>query len=86
MNLMRNDPSPEVRIAATWSLERSDDPAAIEALLGCLDDINTEVVIECMDSLEYVGDDTTVMYLEPFLQHADPKVRARAADAIRFLD
>jgi hypothetical protein len=85
-DMLRNDPSPEVRIATTWSLEISEDPAALSALIGCLNDPDNTVVIECMDSLEFAGDETTVVYLEPFLDHPDKKVRAGAVEAIRFLE
>jgi HEAT repeat protein len=84
--LLLNDPSPEVRIATTSSLEKSKDPAALAVLIGCLNDAVNAVVIECMDSLEFAGDESTVEHLAPFLQHADEGVRDTAADAIEFLE
>ena len=87
-DMLVNDPSPEVRIATTWSLEMSDDqqvPAAIEALVKCLQDEDPAVVVECINSLDFLGDETTVQYLAPMLTHADEDVRGAAADAIKSL-
>jgi hypothetical protein len=87
-DMLVNDPSPEVRIATTWSLEMSDDPqvqAAIEALVKCLQDKDPAVVVECIRSLDFLGDETTIQYLIPMLTHADEDVRTEAADAIKSL-
>jgi hypothetical protein len=87
-DMLVKDPSPEVRIATTWSLEMSDDPqvpAAIEALVKCLQDEDPAVVVECIRSLDFLGDETTVQYLAPMLTHADEGVRTEAADAIKSL-
>lgn len=87
-DLLANDPSPEVRIAATWSLEVSEDaeaPQAIAALVKCLDDKDYSVVKECVDSLGFIGDETTIVYLQPLMTHPDEDVRSAALEAIRFL-
>jgi len=87
-NLLTNDPSPEVRIAATWSLEVSEDaetPQAIAALVKCLDDKDYSVVEECVDSLAFIGDETTIVYLQPLMTHPDEDVRSAALEAIRWL-
>ena len=87
-DMLVNDPSPEVRIATTWSLEMSDDPqvqAAIEALVKCLQDENPTVVVECIHSMDFLGDETTVQYLIPMLTHKDEDVRIAAGDAIKSL-
>jgi len=86
--LLTNDPSPEVRIAATWSLEVSEDaetPQAIAALVKCLDDKDYSVVEECVDSLAFIGDETTIVYLQPLMTHPDEDVRSAALEAIRWL-
>ena len=87
-DLLTNDPSPEVRIAATWSLEVSEDaetPQAIAALVKCLDDKDYSVVEECVDSLAFIGDETTIVYLQPLMTHPDEDVRSAALEAIRWL-
>lgn len=84
--LILRDPSPEVRAATTWSLENSEDPKAIDALVMALDDDNLEVVIEAIESLGYAGDETTISELSPFLKHPDNRIRAAAEEAIDFLD
>jgi len=82
---IERDPDPRVRAAATVGLEESEEFAAIQALVGALDDANPEVVVEAIDSLEFAGDASVVASLEPLLGHADPRVRKSAADAIRLL-
>lgn len=86
--MLINDPSPEVRIATTWSLENSEGeeaPQAIEALVKCLADKDFMVVAECVKSLGFIGDETTIPYLTPLLTHPDEDVRTEALEAIRFL-
>jgi len=84
-DMLHKDPSPEVRIATTWGLEESDDPLAIEALVKCLEDEDPRVVVECIESLDFLGDETTVQYLEPMLSHHDANVRTAASEAIESL-
>ena len=87
-DMLVKDPSPEVRIATTWALEMSDDAqvqTAIEALAKCLQDENSAVVVECIHSLDFLGDETTVQYLIPMLTHKDEDVRIAAGDAIKSL-
>ena len=84
-DMLLKDPSPEVRIATTWALEESDDPLAIEALVKCLQDEDPNVVEECIISLDFLGDETTVQYLIPMLTHSDENVRSAAAEAINSL-
>ena len=87
-DMLVKDPSPEVRIATTWALEMSDDPqvpAAIEALVKCLQDKDPAVVVGCIQSLDFLGDETTVQYLIPMLTHSDEDVRVAAGDAIKSL-
>jgi hypothetical protein len=85
-DMLQKDPSPEVRIATTWALEMTDDePLAIEALVKCLQDEDPAVVVECIRSLDFLGDETTVQYLIPMLTHQDGDVRIAAGDAIHSL-
>jgi len=82
---IESDPDPRVRAAATVGLEESEEFAALQALVGALDDPNPEVVVEAVDSLEFAGDASVVASLEPLLAHGDARVRKAAADAIRLL-
>lgn len=87
-DMLVNDPSPEVRIATTWSLEVSENaelPQALDALVKCLADKNLNVVVECIESLAYAGDETTIVHLQPLLTHQDERVRAAAFEAVRYL-
>jgi len=84
-DMLQKDPSPEVRMATTWALEESDDPLAIEALVKCLQDEDPRVIVECIQSLDFLGDETTVQYLTPMLTHYDENVRIEAFEAIQSL-
>ncbi len=74
-DLIVNDPSSEVRIATTRALEFSEDPLAIQALAACLKDEDLYVVLECITTLEHIGDATSVVHLQPLLMHYDETVR-----------
>ena len=74
-----------MRIATSETLEDSDDPLAIAALVKCLQDEDPAVIVKCIESLDLLGDETTVQYLEPLLTHYDPRVNAAAAEAIESL-
>lgn len=84
-DMLQKDPSPEVRMATTWALEESDDPLAIEALVKCLQDEDPRVIVQCIESLDFLGDETTVQYLTPMLTHYDENVRIAAFEAIQSL-
>jgi hypothetical protein len=87
-DLLANDPSPEVRISATWPIEVSEEeeaPQAIAALVKCLSDEDHTVVAACVKSLGFIGDETTIVYLQPMLTHPDEDVRIEALEAIRWL-
>jgi HEAT repeat protein len=83
--LLANDPDPDVRTAATTSLEVSDDPAAVQALVAGLSDPDPAVVVEVLDSLEFAADEKVIPHITPLLQHPDATVREAAQDAIDFL-
>ena len=84
-DMLVKDPSPEVRIATSEALEDSDDPLAVAALVKCLQDEDPVVIVQCIESLDLLGDETTVQHLEPLLTHYDPGVNAAAAEAIEAL-
>ena len=84
-DMLLKDPSPEVRIATTEALENSDDPLAVAALVKCLQDENPAVIVRCIQTLDLLGDETTVQYLEPLLTHYDASVNTAASEAIESL-
>jgi hypothetical protein len=83
--LLASDPSPLVRKAAADQLSSASGPAAAEALVQALGDPDPEVVIQTIDSLEYVGDASLASKLEPLRSHPDPRVREKADEALHFL-
>jgi HEAT repeat protein len=86
LEVVTDDPDPEVRLAAVGQLEDSESPEAIQGLVTALDDPDSEVVLEAIDSLEYSADHTVIGNLEKLLQHPDPEVREAAEDAIDYLE
>jgi hypothetical protein len=82
---LADDPDPEVRAAAAESLGDAD-VGAVGPLLQALEDRAPEVGLEALDSLEMLGDESTVEKLEPALRHPDPEVRERAIEVQEFLE
>jgi hypothetical protein len=82
---LTNDPDPAVRAAAAESLGDAD-VGAVPPLLGALDDAEPRVVLAALESLEMLGDASTVPELTPFLDHPDAAVRERVAEVIEFLE
>jgi HEAT repeat protein len=84
-DMLLKDPSPGVRIATSEALEDSDDPLAVAALVKCLQDEDPAVIVQCIESLDLLGDKTTVVHLQPLLTHYHPGVNTAAAEAIEAL-
>ncbi len=83
--LLTTDPSPEVRIAATYALENSEDPRAVDVLIQGLTNENPDVLVEIIDSLAFFGDRRAVPYLQPLLDHPNEDVREAAEAALETL-
>jgi hypothetical protein len=83
---IRTDPSPDVRIAAASTLEDSEDPRALEALIMALQDENSAVLETVIDALVYLENRSAVPYLMPFLDHPDEDVRDSAENAMDQFD
>lgn len=80
-----SDPSPEVRSAATSSLEDSEDPRAVDALILGLNDSNSMVVTSIIESLEYIGDRRAIPHLEILVNHDNQDIREAATSALNSL-
>jgi HEAT repeat protein len=85
LELVGDDPSPEVRMAAVSQLGDAESPEAIAGLVSALNDKDPEVVLEAIDALEFAADHKVVGSLEKLLQHPDPEVREAAEDAVDYL-
>jgi hypothetical protein len=81
---LANDPDGAVRAAAAESLSGAD-VGAVRPLLGALDDPDPRVVMAALESLEMLGDESIVPDISRLDRHPDPSVRARAQEAIGFL-
>jgi len=84
--ILADDPDAEVRAAAASRLSDSDSAGSINSLLAALNDPSTEVIIETLESLLFVGDETIIPAIEPLLDHPDEEVREAADDTIDFLE
>jgi len=85
--LLADDPDARVRVAVAEQLGNADGYAAIGALVNALDDPDPTVVLQSLDSLQFIGDET----LAPILKqkcgnHADPKVREACSEAAEFVE
>jgi hypothetical protein len=83
--VVTSDPSPEVRIAAVYTLQDSKDPRAFDALISGLQNSDPEVLEEVIDALWKTGNSNAIPYLQPFLDHSDSDVRRATEDAINDL-
>ena len=86
LDLVYNDPDPDVRVAAVSQLEDSDAHASVEGLIDALGDRDRRVVLEAIDALEFAGDESVIPSLEPLLDSSDPEIREAAEEAIEFLE
>jgi len=86
LEVVTDDPDPEVRMAAVSQLGDSESPEAIDGLVTALNDSDSEVVLEAIDGLEYSADHNVIGSLEKLLPHPDPEVQEAAADAIDYLE
>ena len=84
--LITTDPSPDVRIAATYSLKESDDPGAGDVLIMGLDDKDPEVLEEVIDGLWLLGDKRALPHLRRMLGHPNEDVRDAAEYALENFD
>src|SRR5262245_47179503 len=82
---LANDPDASVRAAAAESLGDAD-VGAVPPLVAALGDADARVVISALDSLEMLGDASTIPELAPALEHPDAAVRQRAAEVAEFLE
>ena len=80
--VVKSDPSPDVRIAATYTLQESKDPRAYNALVRALQDRDPRVLEEVIDALWYIDNSNAIPYLQPFLDHENEDIRSAAQGAI----
>ena len=85
LDRLANDSDGAVRAAAAENLSGAD-VGAVRPLLSALDDPDPRVVMAALESLEMLGDESIVPEISRLERHADPAVRARAQEAIGFLE
>lgn len=85
VDLMKNYAQPDVRIAAMASLENSDNPQAVTAIVELFADPDPKIVLAAIDSIEFAGSSSNIQSLERLLQHPSVAVQSAAREAIDFL-
>jgi len=85
LQVLRDDPDPEVRGLAARQLGYAESPEATAGLVSALGDPAPGVVIEVIGALELIDDSSVIGSLEKLAQHRDPGVREAAAEAIDYL-
>ena len=72
-------------MAATYSLENSEDPRAVDTLILGLNDSDPAVLVEVIDSLGFHDKRRVVPYLQPLQDHPDEDVRDAVESALESL-
>lgn len=80
--IITTDPSSDVRSAAIYSLENSEDPGAVDVLILGLDQEDPEILMEVIDGLWFIGDRRALPHLRRFLDHPNEDVRDSAEYAL----
>ena len=75
-----SDPDKDVRLAVVSQLEDAESPDAVAGLVRALQDGDSDVVLEAIDALEFVGD------LRRLLDSKNPEIKEAAQDAIDYLE
>jgi hypothetical protein len=86
VDILLNDPTPEVRVQAADSLTNVTSHEAVAGLLQALSDPDSRVVLMAIEGLVATGDQTLVEQLAPLLDDANAEVRQAALEAIEFLE
>ncbi|MFQ5415843.1 MAG: HEAT repeat domain-containing protein [Myxococcota bacterium] len=84
--LLKSDPDPRVRSAAAERLADEGGYEATAALIAGLSDPESIVVLEAIDGLAFLGDPSTLRYIEPLTKHANREVADAADEAISRLE
>jgi len=84
--LIKSNPDPMIRAAAVAQLDDAESFVATEAAVLALQDSSPEVVLQALDTLEFIGDESVVRYIEEILDHPSENIRKTAEEAIDFLN
>jgi len=82
IDLLRTNPTPQVRCACAKELARAESPEAADAVLASLDDSNDEVVMASCQYLARWGGRPAIEALLQLLSHPTWDVRLRASIAL----
>jgi len=82
--MSQSDADPAVRAATAEALADDGTFAAINGLLGMLEDPNPGVLAAAIAGLEYAGDETLASHVAAFATHPDPAVREAATEALEY--
>jgi len=86
IEIIKTNQDPEMRSLALERLSNAESYIAIETTILALNDDSVEVVLQALDTIEFIGDESVIRYIEKLLYHHTAEVRDAAREAIDFLD
>ena len=84
--ILLSDADPIFRVAAAQKIAESDSDDARATLIQALRDPDPAVLVQVLEGLEDIHDQSAVRYIEPLLRHPDPDVAEAAHLAIELLE
>ncbi|GEM_PF-4146960 len=86
IEIIKTNLDPGIRSLALERLSNTESYIAIETTILALNDDSVEVVLQALDTIEFIGDDSVIRYIEKLLYHPSTEVREAARKTIDFLD
>jgi len=86
IEIIKTNLDPGIRSLALERLSNTESYIAIETTILALNDDSVEVVLQALDTIEFIGDESVIRYIEKLLYHPTTEVREAARETIDFLD
>ncbi len=86
IEIIKTNQDPGIRSLALERLSNTESYIAIETTVSALNDDSVEVVLQALDTIEFIGDESVIRYIEKLLYHPTAEIRDAAREAIEFLD
>jgi len=86
IEIIKTNLDPGIRSLALERLSNTESYISIETAILALNDDSVEVVLQALDTIEFIGDESVIRYVEKLLYHPTAEVRDAAREAIDFMD
>jgi hypothetical protein len=86
LEYVARDPDPRVRAAAVEQLSMTDTYRGIQGLLGALHDSDPQVVLQAVEALDLLGDESLIPEIRALRNHGDPAVREAVEELLESLE